>query len=86
MAGKTLEISRGYGSLSYFPSIDVGSGASEASGKGFRVLTLGREVDLSQAWFWTPEWQAREAEANADIQAGRFDRYLSGEDFLDSLR
>ena len=25
----------------------------------------------SQAWFWTPEWQAAEREATEDIKAGR---------------
>ena len=28
-------------------------------------------TDPSQAWFWTPEWQAGEREADADIAAGR---------------
>lgn len=28
-------------------------------------------VPASQAWFWTPEWQQREREADEDIVAGR---------------
>lgn len=29
-------------------------------------------VPVSQAWFWTPEWQAKEREADDDLAAGRF--------------
>jgi hypothetical protein len=38
----------------------------------------------SQAWFWTPEWQAGEEEADADIAAGRMVTAGSLED-LNSL-
>lgn len=41
---------------------------------------------LDQAWYWTPEWQAGEAEADADRMAGRSTRYHSDEEFLASLR
>ncbi len=40
------------------------------------------EIDPAQAWFWTPEWQAHEREADEDIAAGRYDDF---EDFIDSL-
>ena len=43
------------------------------------------EIDPEQAWFWTPEWQAREREANADIAAGRGTFYDSAEAFLGAL-
>lgn len=37
--------------------------------------TLGYPVEAisapDQAWFWTEEWQEREAEADADLAAGR---------------
>jgi len=39
-----------------------------------------------QAWFWTPEWQAGERQADADKAAGRFTRYEDGEAFLAALR
>ena len=42
-------------------------------------------IDASQAWFWTPEWQAGEREADADIAAGRVTTYLTAEEFLASL-
>lgn len=35
-----------------------------------------------QAWFHTPQWQAKEAEADADIAAGRVRVYDSDESFL----
>src|SRR5688500_4712450 len=28
------------------------------------------EIDPEQAWFWTPEWQAKEREADEDFLAG----------------
>lgn len=43
-------------------------------------------TDPDQAWFWTPEWQAKEREADADIAAGRGTLYLSDEAFLASLK
>jgi hypothetical protein len=42
-------------------------------------------TDPEQAWFWTPGWLMGEAEANADIAAGRTTFYGSDEDFLASL-
>ena len=43
------------------------------------------EVAPDQAWFWTPEWQAGECEADADFAAGRYQRFTSGEEFIASL-
>jgi hypothetical protein len=42
-------------------------------------------IDPEQAWFWMPEWQAGEREADADIAAGRGTRYYSDEEFLAAL-
>jgi len=28
-----------------------------------------------QSWYWTPEWQAAEKEADEDISAGRINRF-----------
>jgi AbrB family looped-hinge helix DNA binding protein len=47
------------------------------------VLTPTSVIPDDQAWFWTPEWQAKEAEA--DQAAARGERgtvFGSGEDFL----
>lgn len=38
-----------------------------------------------QAWFWTPEWQAMEREADEAIAAGQVERFLTTADFLASL-
>jgi AbrB family looped-hinge helix DNA binding protein len=43
-------------------------------------------IDATQAWFWSPEWQAGEREADADLAAGRVDTFGSGEEFLGALR
>lgn len=43
------------------------------------------EAPDSQAWYWTPEWQAGEREAEADYSAGRSQVFASGEDFMAHL-
>lgn len=35
------------------------------------VLVPKKMIDADQAWFWTPEWQKGEREADEDIKAGR---------------
>lgn len=50
------------------------------------VLIRPIDIDPDQAWFWTPEWQAKEREADADYAAGRTTFYDSDEAFLASLR
>jgi hypothetical protein len=42
-------------------------------------------IDNEQAWFWTPEWQQREREADEDLAAGRVTRYEGDEQFLAAL-
>jgi hypothetical protein len=67
---------------------------------GAQVLVIEREdgvlelhpqlaVPAGQKWFWTEEWQAKEAEAGADIAEGRVSRSDSADDLfadLDALR
>jgi hypothetical protein len=50
-----------------------------------RQAAAGEAIDPDQAWFWTPEWQAKEREADADLAAGNFTRYDSDEEFLRAL-
>ena len=50
------------------------------------LLRPQKVIDATQAWFWTPEWQRGEGEADADLAAGRGETFNSGEDFLDALR
>jgi AbrB family looped-hinge helix DNA binding protein len=57
----------------------------EVTDEGSIVLRPKKLIDTSQAWFWTAEWQAGEREASEDIEAGRMDVFMSGEDFLESL-
>jgi antitoxin PrlF len=43
-------------------------------------------IDRSQAWFWTPEWQAGEREATEEGRRDEGELFENGADFLDSLR
>jgi antitoxin PrlF len=49
------------------------------------VLTPALSIPADQAWFWTPTWQARIAEAEADLVQGNSTVYRSDEEFLASL-
>ncbi len=50
------------------------------------ILTPKMLIDKSQAYFWTPEWQAAEREASADIVEGRVEEYDNVEDLVANLR
>ena len=39
-------------------------------------------TEPAQAWFWTPEWQQREREADEDIAAGRIRHFDDAESLL----
>ncbi len=43
-------------------------------------------IDATQAWYWTPAWQAGEREAEADLAAGRVETFASGEDLIAGLK
>lgn len=49
------------------------------------LLRPRKVIDSTQAWFWTPEWQEGEAEASADIEAGRVETFNEDEAFLTAL-
>ena len=49
------------------------------------VVTPKKLVDKSQAYFWTEKWQKGEAEAEADIKAGRVKTFDSVEQLLEDL-
>lgn len=49
------------------------------------LLRPQKVIDATQAWFWTPEWQAKEREADADLAAGRSERFESDEELLAAL-
>jgi AbrB family looped-hinge helix DNA binding protein len=42
-------------------------------------------IDSTQAWFWSPAWQLKEAEADVDIASGLVRTFDSGEELLASL-
>ena len=42
-------------------------------------------VKPGQEWFWTEEWQAAEREAEADLEAGRYEAFDTLEKFVASL-
>jgi hypothetical protein len=52
---------------------------------GLDIPLLKEQPDPDQMWFWTPEWQEKMREAEADIIAGRVERFGSAEEFLASL-
>lgn len=52
---------------------------------GVAVVSAGHVVPKSQAWFWTPEWQAGEAEATEQIRAGSGTVHKTIEDLFEHL-
>jgi len=47
-----------------------------------RVLVQGlRPIPTDQAWYWTPDWQSKEREADSDIAAGRTTFFSSDDEF-----
>jgi antitoxin PrlF len=59
---------------------------AEVTDKGEVILRPLATVDRSQAWFWTPEWQAGEREATEQGRRDEGELFENGADFLDSLR
>jgi len=49
------------------------------------LLKPQKVIDTTQAWFWTPAWQAGERDASLDIAEGRVEVFKTDEDFLASL-
>lgn len=49
------------------------------------LLRPKKVIDSTQTWFWAPAWQAGEAEASDDIEAGRIKVHKTAKDFLKSL-
>jgi antitoxin PrlF len=50
------------------------------------LLRPQKVIDSTQAWFWTPMWQAGEREADSDRAAGRVETFDSGEALVEELR
>jgi antitoxin MazE len=43
------------------------------------------EIDRSQAWFWSKEWQAMEKEADEDIKHGRVQQAKNVKELIEKL-
>lgn len=43
-------------------------------------------IPRDQLWYWTPEWQAKEKEADQSIRKGRYKTYKSMKEALASLK
>lgn len=52
----------------------------------FGFVSYLSERDPDQAWFWTPEWQAGEREADEDLQTGNYEDFDSIDDFIAALK
>lgn len=50
------------------------------------LLRPQKVIDATQAWFWSPEWQAGEREADADREAGRVVSFASDAELIEALR
>lgn len=50
------------------------------------LLKPHKMIDSTQAWFWAPEWQAGEREADAQREAGEGESYATDDAFLAALR
>lgn len=49
------------------------------------LLRPRKVIDATQAWFWSPEWQEGEREADADRAAGRTELFETDQDFVEAL-
>jgi AbrB family looped-hinge helix DNA binding protein len=49
------------------------------------VLTPKKLIDKSQAYYWTPEWQEMERQADEDEKAGRYVKFASVDDLIADL-
>lgn len=67
-------------------------GADEGDDLLFRVDEAGQivveraiTIPADQAWFWTERWQKMERAAQADIDAGRVQRFSNVDEAIDEL-
>lgn len=50
------------------------------------LLRPQKVIDAAQAWFWSPDWQAGELQADEDRAAKRAETFSSDEAFVSALR
>lgn len=59
--------------------------ALDAVSKTELRVPQGQQPRLDQAWFWTPEWQAMEREAEDDLAAGHYKEFVTLDYLIDDL-
>lgn len=64
---------------------ELPDGAVDGAGVLLRGIISG-PIDPDQAWFWTPEWQEGEREADADLAGGRANTFRSTNEFIAHLK
>jgi AbrB family looped-hinge helix DNA binding protein len=58
----------------------------EIEGNTARLIPIKTiKVPREEAWFWTPEWQAKEKEADKDLSTGKYRDFDTLEDLLKDL-
>jgi AbrB family looped-hinge helix DNA binding protein len=50
------------------------------------VMETLRVIPPDQSWFWSERWQRMEREAQADIDAGRVEKYATTEEAIAALK
>lgn len=53
--------------------------------EGKIIIIPKKTIDTEQAWFWTREWQEAEKEAEADLKAGRVNKFKNVEELIKDL-
>lgn len=50
------------------------------------TVTIKTKIAPDQWWFWTPEWQAKERQADEDIRLGNYKTFDNVDDLIKNLR
>jgi AbrB family looped-hinge helix DNA binding protein len=50
------------------------------------VMETVQVIPPDQSWFWSERWQQMEREAQADIDAGRVEKYITAEEAIVALK
>ena len=70
-------------SLNLHPGDEVEFKVEDDTARLIPVKTI--KVPRDQAWFWTPEWQAKEKQADRDLSEGHSRNFDKLEDLLKEL-
>jgi AbrB family looped-hinge helix DNA binding protein len=53
--------------------------------EGHIILKPRKLIDPSQSWYWTPEWQIKEKEADQNLSSGEYRDFDTIEELLEDL-